>query len=498
MRKQFYYGAIAFSAVLVGALALTNQSLWIDEGAAALKAMEPSLGSWWQNLRTEGNSNLQLIGELFYLWGWAKIFGASEISLRASNLPFFAAGVCALAWGMTPSRTRRRALVILALTNAFLWYYLSEARPYIVLFCFASLTAACLFRLLHATEDALDSKLWFRLFCLGLFGLCLTSLIAVPWALGAMVAALYWSGPRALTRSILRFKGAFSLLIGALAILGWYYLWTMKIGARASGVGRTGWSSVAFIFYELFGLAGLGPGRLQLRAEGAGGLVPFVPFVALGGGAVLVLVLTGFRGLRQKTEKRHVVFFLCAVASPLLLTLAAGVSGQMRLLGRHLTPLLPYLLALMAVGLTTFLEAPSLWKKIVGWAAVVVFLLSALEIRFAPRHRRDDYRSAAAIVREARDAGEIVWWLADQDTGLYYGVPLNSPLIIDSPDLPRPARTPDLVILSKPDVYDWSGAVRAYLAQNNFTVDRVLPAFQIWRPTPPRLPVVKSPGKAGE
>ncbi len=498
MRKQFYYGAIALSAILVGALALTNQSLWIDEGAAALKAMEPSLGSWWHNLRTEGNSNLQLIGELFYLWGWAKMFGASEISLRASNLPFFAAGVCALAWGMRSSRIRRMALVILALTNAFLWYYLSEARPYIVLFCFASLTAACLFRLLHATDDALDSKLWFRLFCLGLFGLCLTSLIAVPWALGAMMAALYWSGPQAITRSIIRFKGSFFLLIGALAILGLYYLWTIKIGARASGVGRTGWSSVAFIFYELFGLAGLGPGRLQLRTEGAGGLVPFVPFLALGGGAVLVLLLGSLSVLRQKARKRHVVFILCAVAGPLLLTLAAGVSGQMRLLGRHLTPLLPYLLAWMALGLTTCLETHSPWKKIVGWAAVVVLLLSALEIRFAARHRRDDYRSAAAIAREARSAGEHVWWLADQSTGLYYGVPLDSPEIVESPDLPRPARTPDLVILSKPDVYDWSGEVRAYLAQNNFTVERVLPAFQIWKPTPRRLPIERSPGKADE
>ncbi len=502
VRKDFSdirrYSLFLLASLVTCALAITDQSLWIDEGNTAAKAIQASLSAWWTTFVSAKGSDLQMPGYMLFEWGWAKIFGSSEIALRASNIPLFVAGIWALAWGMSSHRKRQTAVVFLALTNAFLWYYLSEARPYIVLFCFASLTAACLFRLLHATEDALDSKSWFRLFCLGLFGLCLTSLIAVPWALGAMVAALYWSGPRALTRSILRFKGAFSLLIGALAILGLYYLWTMKIGARASGVGRTGWSSVAFIFYELFGLAGLGPGRLQLRAEGGGGLVPFVPFVALGGGAVLVLVLTGFRVLRQKTEKRHVVFFLCAVASPLLLTLAAGVSGQMRLLGRHLTPLLPYLLALMAVGLTTFLETHSPWKKVVGWAAVVVFLLSALEIRFAPRHRRDDYRSAAEIAREARDAGEIVWWLADQSTGLYYGVPLNSPLIIDSPDLPRPARTPDLVILSKPDVYDWSGAVRAYLAQNNFTVERVLPAFQIWRPTPPRLPVVKSPGKAGE
>ncbi len=498
MRKQTYYGVIAFCAVVVGALAVTNQSLWIDEGAAALKAMEPSLGGWWHNLRTEGNSNLQLIGQLFYLWGWEKIFGASEISLRVSNIPFLAGGVCALAWGMSPQRTRQTALVLLALTNAFLWYYLSEARPYIVLFFFASVLAACLFRLLRAPEEALESPLWFRLFCAGLFGLCLTSLIAVPWALGAMVAVLYWSGPRTVTRSVLRFKGSFLVLAIAMTALGLYYLWTMQIGARASGVARTGWSSVGYIFYELFGLAGLGPGRLQLRAQGLGELAPFLPFLALGTGAVLVLLLAALGTLKERMGKREIVFFLFAVAGPLFLVLAAGVSGQMRLLGRHLTPLLPFLLPLLAIGLTNCLTAFSPWRKIAGWAAFAVLLLSALEVRFAPRHRRDDYRSAAAIAREAQAAGENIWWLADLSTGLYYGVPLDSPQLDAAPDLPRPERLPDLVILSKPDVYDGSGEVRAYLARNNFTVTRVLPAFQIWRRPPAGPPTAKLPDKSGE
>ncbi len=276
--------------------------------------MEPSLGGWWHNLRTEGNSNLQLVGQLFYLWGWEKIFGASEISLRASNIPFFAGGVCALAWGMSPSRYRQTALVLLALSNAFLWYYLSEARPYIVLFCFASITAACLFRLLQAKEDALESPLWFRLFCLGLCGLCLTSLIAVPWALGAMIAVLYWCGPRAFARSVIRFKASSFLFAVVMAALGLYYLWTLQIGARASGVGRTGWSSVAFIFYELLGLAGLGPGRLQLRAQHLNEMAAFAPFLALGGGAVLVLLLAGVSSVKEQMGKRQTVFFLFAVA----------------------------------------------------------------------------------------------------------------------------------------------------------------------------------------
>jgi hypothetical protein len=498
VQKQTYYGVIACCAVLVGAVAVTNQSLWIDEGAAALKAMEPSLAAWWHNLRVEGNSNLQLIGELFYLWGWEKIFGASEIALRASNIPFFVAGIWALAWGMSPQRTRQTAVVFLALTNAFLWYYLSEARPYIVLFCFASITAACLLQLLRAPEEALESPLWFRLFCVGLLGLCLTSLIAVPWALGAMAAALYWCGPRAITRAVFRFKRSFLVLAIAMAALGFYYLWTMQIGARASGVGRTGWSSVGYIFYELSGLAGLGPGRLQLRTQGLRELASFLPSLALGAGALLVLLLGAVSSIKERIGKREIVSFVLAVAGPLLVVLAAGVSGRMRLLGRHLTPLLPFLLAFLSIGLTKFLASPSSWRKLAGWAALAVFLLSALEIRFAPRHRRDDYRSAAAIAREAQSAGENVWWLADISTGIYYRVPLDSPRLSASPDPLGLPWLPDLVVLSKPDVYDGSGAARAYLAQKNFKVTSALPAFQIWTRLPVLHSAVKSPDKSGE
>ena len=484
MQKQSYYWAVAGLALLVGALAVTNQSLWIDEGSAALKAMEPSLGGWWHNLRSEGNSNLQLPGQLFYLWGWEKIFGASEISLRASNIPFFVGGVLALVWGMAPRRPQQNALALLALTNAFLCYYLSEARPYIVLFCFAAITAACLFRLLAQREEALASPLWHRLFCLGLVGLCLTSLIAVPWALGAIAAVLYWCGPRAVLRSAVRFRTASLLTLTALGGLGIYYLWTLQLGARASGVGRTGWSNIAYIFYELAGLAGLGPGRLQLRGNEAAGMIAFAPFIALGMLALLLLLLSSVAALKGRVEKRHLLFLLLAVALPFVLVLVAGAAGRMRLLGRHLTPLLPFLLAFFSLGLTRLLFAPTLWARWAGATGIAVLLASTIEIRVAPRHRRDDYRSAAASARQAAAAGESVWWLADVSTGRYYHVPLDGPHVTAAPE--PPTTPPDVIIFSKPDVYDPTGVVRAYLARGNFKVERVLPAFQIWTRPPAR------------
>jgi hypothetical protein len=486
VRKQTYYGAIALLALLVGALAVTNQSLRIDEGSAALKAMEPSLGGWWHNLRSEGNSNLQLIGELFYLWGWEKIFGASEVALRASNIPFFAGGVVALAWGMGPRRVAQTTVVLLALTNAFLWYYLSEARPYIVLFGFASLTAACLLRLVQEPDDSAPAAVWFRLFCAGLIGLCATSLIAVPWALGAIGAFLYWSGPRALGRCALRCKAASGLLIAALAGFGLYYLWTLQLGARASAVGRTGWMNVGFIFYELLGLAGLGPGELDLRTRGPGAMSAFLPLIILGAILALALLLAGFFAVQRRIEKRHVWFFTIAVVLPCVLVFAAGAFGQMRLVGRHLTPLLPFLLALMAAGLASLLSEPALWQRSLAVAMLGIIPISAWQIRLAPRHRRDDYRTVAAIARDAIQSEKQVWWLADVSTGRYYHVPFDSPQLTVGFDPSGPNPPPDLVIFSKPDIYDASGFARPYLAREGFTVQRVVPAFEILTRSPVR------------
>ena len=481
MRKQTYYISIGALGLLVGALAVTHQSLWIDEGVAALKAMEPTLAGWWHSLRAESDSNLQLLGQIFYLWGWVKIFGASEIALRASNIPFFAGGVLALAWGMAQRRSWQTATVALALTNAFLWYYLSEARPYIVLFAFSAVTAACLFRVLQNPEESLQSGLWYRLFCTGVIGLCATSLIAVPWALGAIGAVLYWGGLRAGTRCALRFKAASAVLLAALAGLGLYYLWTVQLGAPPSAVGRTSWVNIAFIFYELLGQAGLGPGRLALRAQGAGEAAAFLPMMMVGAISALALLLLGLMAVGRSGRRRHLLFFSIAVVVPSVLVFAAGASAHMRLVGRHLTPLLPFLLAWLGIGLAALLSAPSPWKKILGAGLLAVFLSSSLEIRFAARHQRDDYRSAAAVARQSLQKTERVWWLANVSTGLYYHLPLPSPHITASPDLPRPKESPDLVILSKPDTYDPSGAARAYLAENGFKVAQVLPAFEIWR-----------------
>jgi hypothetical protein len=485
VREQTKYVIAVVAATVVGVAAITHQSLWIDEGEAAVKAMQPTLNDWWQTLRVEGSSNLQLLFQLFYLWEWEKIFGSSEYALRASNLPCFAAAAAAMVWGFPKQCRLQISVLLLTLTNAFLWYYLSEARPYVVLFAFSALTTACLLRLLRGPQSSLHSAAWFRFFCIAIAGLCTTSIIAVPWALASLGAFAYWSGPRLAFRTAIRFWFSSLVLTAVMGALGLYYVWTLRLGAPASNVWRTGLASVGLIFYEILGLSGLGPGRLAIRGNGIHSFAAFLPSLAIAAIAIAILSIAALAELSRKISRREVLFFAIAIATPFAAVLAAGYTSHMRLLGRHLIPFLPFVLAFLAIGLHRFFSSPARGPRVIAAAAILVFSISALEIRFAARHRRDDYRTAAAEARRALANGEKIWWVADISTGAYYRVPLNSPALLDSAALDRigleTLEQPDLIILSKPDIYDSKGKISAYLSRHNFRLTRELPAFQLWR-----------------
>ena len=480
-------------ALLVGALAVSNQSLWIDEAHSAAKAMQPSLAKWWAAMVHDKGSDLQMPFYMLYLWAWAKLFGTSEIALRAANVPWFAAGLLALFWAfpkepaLSDSRTGRHrqfTIAALTLTNAFLWYYISEARPYIVLFAFSGLTAACLLRLREDLEGAINSPVWFRLFLLGIVGVCATNLIAVPWAIAAGLAFIFWAGIGRALRTVTRFPLASASATLALVGLGLYYVWSLRLGARASNVGQTGFTNLAFAFYELLGVAGLGPGRLALREHGGKIIFEYIGPVIIGVIAVLVLLSAAFIALRKNAKRRDLIFFGIAAILPLAMLIAGAVINHLRLLGRHFTPLLPFLVILFAIGFERILFSKRRWLSTVAIIAIVVLLVSALEIRFAPRHQRDDYRSAANLARNAVAANQKVWWIADESTGAYYKLPLDSPNLTLSSSLTESSlesvAMPDLVCFSKPDIYDPRGKIDNYLREHDFNVTRVLPAFQIF------------------
>jgi hypothetical protein len=276
-----------------------------------------------------------------------------------------------------------------------------------------------------------------------------------------------------------------------LLALAAFYLWTLKLGARASGAAHTGFATLGFIFYELLGILGLGPSRLALRENGLHALGPYVCPVAVGVLAALSLCIAGFARLRKKITPPNIIFYGIAVGLPCVVVITGVEAAHMRLLGRHFMPLLPFFLAFQAVGLSWLLFEGAIRLRLLGIATIVLMLISALEIRFAPRHERDDYRTATATARDAINAGKRLWWIADPTSGRYYKLPTNTTSLTtfdrligaNLEELPQP----DVVIFSKPDLFDPAGDIGVYLLRHNFKVAKVLPAFQIFAPPADRV-----------
>ena len=280
-----------------------------------------------------------------------------------------------------------------------------------------------------------------------------------------------------------------------LAFLGAYYSWTIWLGTGASNVGHTRLLNLAFISYEFSGISGWGPGRLQIRQDGLEAFFAIGPWRLAALVAVAFLALgVFFRGLQRVARsfpRRTWIAMLIYSFPPGLLLLALGYLRDFRLLGRHFIPLVPLVLGLMALGILHLATSRRRLGLTAGVAVCGVWLLSSLSLRFNPVHRKDDYRAAAAIARDALARQESVWWSADPAAATYYGVPYGAApadpaavtLIIRRDlqtlsALPQPA----LVIASKPDIYEGTGdTLGEYLLHQRYSPVRELPAFTIWR-----------------
>jgi hypothetical protein len=316
------------------------------------------------------------------------------------------------------------------------------------------------------------------------------------WAGAALVAAALivpFSRTRELIRRHLGFWIGCCVILTALT---GYYFYTLTMGAGASDANVTDARNLAFAAYELLGFTGLGPGRLAIRSEGVAAFRPFAgPLLVYG--ALLLSILAFGASHAIRTVPRRVWFgVLLAAATVVALLTVAGIAKHFRILGRHFTPMLPLILWCMAAGISASWRWKPPWGRIVATMFVVASLASCLSIRFAPRHAKDDYRGAAAFAREALDRGEVVWWNADKSGGRIYGLPLNTASQADATDAAwlvfnygeetlSTQPVPDLIVASKPDLFDQSDAVREYLARGGYTNVATLPAFRIWRRVAP-------------
>ena len=470
----------------VAIASISAQSFWIDEAHTAWEASQPTLAQWWREIVAGKGSDLQMPFYMLYIWAWEKIFGHAEWWLRAANVPWLLVGLLAL--------VRRRAeMLVVTIASPFVWYCLDEARPYAMQIATSLLVLAALCRLSETSgpEFASEERTWFALLACGLVLLSGSSLLGMVWA-GAAAGAALVAFPRARSWCLIRSHmlivlAAMSFLIG----LASYYLWTLKSGAHPYSGASTDVRNILLVGYELLGFSGMGPGRFQIRTGGLAAFRAYLIPLAVYGGLLVSVLYAGARGILRRTRQKAIIGAMLVVGAAAFFILAAGYVTHFRVLGRHCAPLLPVLLWSIAAGLRTLWERRFILGRVLAVGFIVASFSSCVSLRLGLRHAKDGYREAAAVARGALAKGEVVWWNADTVAARFYGVLISEP---KGPPVPGGAwviqnctrealdraPVPQLIVTSKADLYDVTGALADYVARGGFQTTGSLPAFTLW------------------
>ena len=504
-------GAFALLQIAVMLLAISNESLWIDEFWTAYFGAIGSFKAFYELLLVPSGSQTPLHFLHFYLWG--QLHPTSEFFFRLANLPLFVAGQLAVFWALRDHpKTFAYLFLALGALHPMVWEYANEARPYIMMYAGSQMILAHLLHLTTAGDrQRADGPFFLLMFVLGgvlLFG---ASLLGAFWVFAASVYGLALHRRRSSWRDLLRGSSPWllTLLLMFTTVLTLYYVNSLLKGAGASRLASSTPATVAFAAYEMLGLAGIGPGRLELRSLGTAALIPYAPALLAAASLLLVVLVVGLKQARRQLGTRPLLLLVALGLLPVLIVVLSGFVMHWRVLGRHLIAALPLLNLLLALGLVTLLRTDGRkGQRLQKALAVLVLLLlvySACSLRFAARHNKDDYRAAAATALGAVAQGQRVWWAADVIGARYYGLPGEFDVVgeLTSVHKPLPCRdqpgvqpvanaalaclraltAPDVVILSKPETFDTKGDIAGYLQAGQFSIVQSLPAFTVWRPT---------------
>ena len=488
---------LLFALALV-ALMPSNQSLWIDEGITVPYAQESSFAHFMSRLESDNGSEALMPLGMFSSWAGAKIFGRSELGLRAVSALWAAAAVFLL-W-RTGVLAGFAWLPALLACHPFLWYYGGEVRPYAMVIAMSS-GLLYAFVMIISSEGEANRGLHVLL----LFGplLCATQVLGiVPSAVvaGVVGTELLRRRWRPQSRDLL----ALVISAGALVLLGLYYAKVISRGADINWEGpwKVGLGNLLFSGYELLGFMGFGPGRYELRQSaierGVGGALQDLTRPVTVGLIVLALLyaLILLRFCMRPRSERPAPDRLALMAG-FVITVTVGITFVLCLTvgspfwGRHLASLLPFVVLTAGIAASTPLRIGQRPLNVLPLLLGATLFTSSLLVRFDPSHRRDDYRSAARIARTAAHKGKIAWWAAAHETAEYYGVVFCG---VDADDqracvVPTDNREkrglenlpePDVILISKPELYDRTGAVRSYVEEHRFRLKYRPMAFEVF------------------
>jgi hypothetical protein len=470
-----YVALLICVATSMGVLAISWQSFWMDEGGPAFKALMPTFKDWWQMTLRLGGSDTQMPVYMFLLWIWEKLAGHDEFTMRAINLPWLAIAVLSL--------RKVRYWPVVCLTSPFILYYTGELRPYAMQIAAGAFAASALMKVGRARLNG-DLKGIHSTAAASLLLSC-SSLTGTVWALGL------WLGFFLLVPQWLKRKEFWIKLIpwtiGAL-VLAAYYSFTLLKGYRAAGLESSSILSVLFGIYELIGLLGYGPGKNELR-ESLGSLISHLPVLIPVFLTIFGAWLWGTWNWMKKSSLQTIAAVSCAVILPILILSAVGLAMDFRVLGRHLSPVIPAVLLPIALALSSQ-GSWSISGRFVAWLAVACSFGSAVSLRVLERHERDDFRQASTLCLNALKNGQTVWWQADMNCMRYYaylegGMPLVYAVQILESKPPSSLLMTDYVIINRPDLKYPRKDHQKMFRQNSFHLERKFTGLEVWRSSIP-------------
>jgi hypothetical protein len=517
-------------SLLLLPLMVTNDSLWLDEGDTAMYALQPDFQSWCRYLRHDLAADCQMPLSMLAAWAGGRTIGTSEWQMRAINILW---GALALI-GMYKAGKRLQLswLPLLLAIQPYFWFYMNEARPYASqIACGAWLFAAFAEFWILMQEDASPSpplrnggegqgeealmfsssnsltptlsplrqgeglkSSWAWMFSAAVFFLCLATMLApIPIAAVVIAAAI----AARLNRWKINRKSALILIGGALANvpIAIYYLSTLARGAKGAQLWHVDLKFFAYVLYEFTGMTGLGLAVEKIREIAraphlrAALMENFVYFV-LPGICFLLLSATIVLGLRKRVQDSRwelstATLMVLIVTSLVFVTL--GVLIQKAFWARHFAPVFPFYVALLGFAGARIFQQRSLITKLLPCSLMLLLLFSALSLRFAERHRKENYRAAAEIAKQALDEKKSVWWVAAPLPAQYYH--LECALTEPEPGKAfcpqftghfENLSAPDLIVYSKPDVHDSNGAIAEFVRQKGYHLRETLKSFTIF------------------
>lgn len=469
LRKAWYPITLALLASVVGLAAITHQSLWMDEGSTAFKALMPTFKDWVSITYRLGGSDIQMPFYMISVWAWVKAGFLSEYALRCINLPCLILMVLAL--------RRVRFWPLMCLVSPFVLYYVGELRPYTLQMAAGAVVATGLGKIIrNGTNTSLAGL---NTVAAGCLLLTLSSLTAAVWAAGAVFAVLilrpHWLKMRNFWLLALPWT------LAALIVLG-YYLHTLQQGYRAASTGGGGLLSICFGFYEISGMLGIGPTRNELRVSPLL-LIPHLAWLTPAFLCVAAAWSVGLRSWLSRTDKRSAIAIIVAVSLPLITLALVGMMQDFRVLGRHLSPAIPAVLLPLALCWESGLKKP-IPNLFLPACASLALLASSLCLRFQERHARDDYQAATTIAIDALKQEKRVLWQADMNATRYYAYRLGGmgyvqavqQLEADPPGL----MFADMIIINRPDLRFKGMNYSENLRDSGFRLQSEFTGFQVW------------------